>query len=123
MLRRPPRSTLFPYTTLFRSTVWSSTQVPFAVRTAVASVLSMAEEHVRVIVPEVGGGFGVKGHVYPEDILVPAVARHLRRPVKWIETRREHLLSAAPDRDQEHRARLGVRADGTIVALETEFTR
>jgi carbon-monoxide dehydrogenase large subunit len=106
-----------------RLTVWSSTQVPFAVRAAVASVLSMAEEHVRVIVPEVGGGFGVKGHVYPEDILVPAVARHLGRPVKWIETRREHLLSAAPDRDQEHRARLGLRADGTIVALETEFTR
>lgn len=104
-------------------TVWSSTQVPFAVRSAIAGVLSMAEEHVRVIVPEVGGGFGVKGHVYPEDILVPAVARHVGKPVKWIETRREHLLSSAPDRDQEHQARLGLRADGTIVALETEFTR
>ena len=58
-------------------TVWLSTQVPFAVRSAIAGVLGMAEEHVRVIAPEVGGGFGVKGHVYPEDILVPAVARHL----------------------------------------------
>jgi len=106
-----------------RLTVWSSTQVPFAVRTAVATVLGMAEEHVRVIVPEVGGGFGVKGHVYPEDILVPAVARHVRRPVKWVETRREHLLSAAADRDQQHRARVGLRTDGAIVALETEFTR
>jgi carbon-monoxide dehydrogenase large subunit len=104
-------------------TVWSSTQVPFAVRTAIATALSMAEKHVRVIVPEVGGGFGVKGHVYPEEILVPAVARHVGRPVKWIETRREHLLSAAADRDQEHQARLGLRADGIIVALETEFTR
>ena len=89
-------------------TVWLSTQVPFAVRSAIAAVLGMAEEHVRVIAPEVGGGFGVKGHVYPEDILVPAVARHLGRPVKWIETRREHFLTAAADRDQAHRARLGV---------------
>jgi len=80
-------------------TVWLSTQVPFAVRSGIAGVLGMAEEHVRVIAPEVGGGFGVKGHVYPEDILVPAVARKLGRPVKWIETRREHFLTAAADRD------------------------
>jgi carbon-monoxide dehydrogenase large subunit len=104
-------------------TVWLSTQVPFAVRSGIAEVLGMAEEHVRVIAPDVGGGFGVKGHVYPEDILVPAVARHLGRPVKWIETRREHFLAAAADRDQEHRSRLGVTRDGTIAALETEFTR
>jgi carbon-monoxide dehydrogenase large subunit len=104
-------------------TVWLSTQVPFAVRSAIAGVLGMAEEHVRVIAPEVGGGFGVKGHVYPEDILVPAVALHLGRPVKWIETRREHFMTAAADRDQAHKARLGVTRDGAIVALETEFTR
>src|SRR5688500_284488 len=104
-------------------TVWTSTQVPYAVRSAVAGVLAMSEKHVRVLAPDVGGGFGVKGHVYPEDILVPAVARHVGKPVKWIETRREHLLTSAPDRDQEHHARLGVRADGTIVALPTEFTR
>jgi carbon-monoxide dehydrogenase large subunit len=83
----------------------------------------MPEEHVRVVAPDVGGGFGVKGHVYPEDILVPMVARHLGRPVKWIETRHEHFLSAAADRDQEHHARLGVSREGTIVALETAFTR
>jgi carbon-monoxide dehydrogenase large subunit len=103
--------------------VWLSTQVPFGVRAGIAAVLGMAEEHVRVIAPEVGGGFGVKGHAYPEDILVPAVARRLGRPVKWIETRREHFLTAAADRDQAHHARLGVSRDGTIVALETEFTR
>ncbi|HUF91917.1 MAG TPA: xanthine dehydrogenase family protein molybdopterin-binding subunit [Candidatus Limnocylindria bacterium] len=112
-----------PDATGARLTVWSSTQVPYAVRTAVAGVLSMAEAHVRVIAPEVGGGFGVKGHVYPEEMLVPAAARHVRRPVKWVETRREHLLTAAADRDQRHHARLGLRTDGTIVALETEFTR
>src|SRR6266850_6004753 len=106
-----------------RLTVWASTQVPFAVRAAVAAALGLAEEQVRVIAPDVGGGFGAKGHVYPEDVLIAAVARRLRRPVKWIETRREHFLATAPDRDQRHRARLGVARDGAIAAVETEFTR
>ena len=104
-------------------TVWTSTQVPFAVRTAIAVALGLPEERVRVIVPEVGGGFGVKGHVYPEDIIVPAVARRLGRPVKWVETRHEHFLSAAADRDQAHETRIGVKDNGVIVALETSFTR
>ena len=103
--------------------VWSSTQVPFAVRSGIAAILGVAEDRVRVRTPEVGGGFGVKGHAYPEDILIPAVARKLGRPVKWVETRREHFLTAAADRDQAHRARLGLRRDGTIAALETHFTR
>ena len=104
-------------------TVWTSTQVPFGVRAAVAGVLAIPEERVRVLAPEIGGGFGVKGHVYPEDVLIPAVARHLRRPVKWVETRTEHLLTAAGDRDQEHDARIGITRDGTITAIETRFTR
>jgi len=104
-------------------TVWSSTQLPFGVRSAIALALGLAEERVRVVVPEVGGGFGVKGHVYPEELVVAAAARRLGRPVKWVESRREHLLSAAGDRDQVHQARLGLQNDGTIVALETAFTR
>ncbi|HSE03593.1 MAG TPA: xanthine dehydrogenase family protein molybdopterin-binding subunit, partial [Methylomirabilota bacterium] len=104
-------------------TVWTSTQVPFAVRSAVAPVVGLPEERIRVIVPDVGGGFGVKGHVYPEEILVPAVARRLGRPVKWSETRREHCLTAAGDRDQVHEARIGLARDGRIVAIETAFTR
>src|SRR5207247_1368006 len=104
-------------------TVWASTQVPFAVRSGIADALGLPEERIRVIVPEVGGGFGVKGHAYPEDILVPAVARRLGRPVKWTETRREHFLASAADRAQAHEARIGVKRDGTIVALETSFTR
>src|SRR5207253_80213 len=91
-----------------------------AVRPAVPAI---AEEAVRVVAPDVGGGFGIKGHVYPEDVLVPAIARRLGRPVKWVETRREHFLTASGDRDQQHRARLGLDHDGTIVALETVFTR
>ena len=104
-------------------TVWTSTQVPFGVRAAIAGILSMPEERVRVLAPEIGGGFGIKGHVYPEDVLVPAVARYLKRPVKWVETRSEHLLTAAADRDQHHDARIGLKADGTIAAIETHFTR
>jgi carbon-monoxide dehydrogenase large subunit len=104
-------------------TVWTSTQVPFAVRSAIAPVLALPEERIRVIVPDVGGGFGVKGHVYPEEILVPAVARRLNRPVKWTETRSEHLLTAAADRDQVHEARIAVARDGRLVAIETAFTR
>src|SRR5262245_435010 len=104
-------------------TVWVSTQVPYAVRGAVATALGLNETRVRIIAPDVGGGFGVKGHVYPEDVLVPAAARRLGRAVKWVETRREHLLTAAPDRDQVHAARLGLARDGRLVALETTFTR
>jgi len=104
-------------------TVWTSTQVPFAVRTGIAPVVGLQEERIRVIVPDVGGGFGVKGHVYPEEILVPVVARRLGRPVKWAETRSEHCLTAAGDRDQVHEARIGLARDGRIVAIDTAFTR
>jgi carbon-monoxide dehydrogenase large subunit len=104
-------------------TVWTSTQVPFHVRAALAEILGIGEERVRVVAPDVGGGFGVKGHVYPEEILVSAAARRLGRPVKWVETRVEHFVAAAADRDQEHRARLGVDRQGAIVGIETTFTR
>jgi carbon-monoxide dehydrogenase large subunit len=104
-------------------TVWTSTQVPFAVRSGIAPVVGLPEERVRVLVPDVGGGFGVKGHVYPEEILVAAVARRLGRPVKWTETRTEHCLTAAGDRDQVHEASIGVERDGRIVGIETQFTR
>ncbi len=104
-------------------TVWTSTQVPFAVRSGIAPVVGLQEERIRVIVPDVGGGFGVKGHVYPEEILVPVVARRLGRPVKWAETRSEHCLTAAGDRDQVHEARIGLGRDGRIVAIDTAFTR
>jgi len=104
-------------------TVWTSTQVPYAVRGALAPVLGLSDARIRVIAPDVGGGFGGKGHVYPEELVVAAAAQHLLRPVKWVETRREHLLVSSADRDQHHRARLGVRQDGTIVGLETTFAR
>jgi len=104
-------------------TVWSSTQVPYAVRAAIATALDVPEGRVRVLVPDVGGGFGAKGHAYPEEVLIPAAARRLGRPVKWVETRREHLLTVAPDRAQRHAARLALGRDGAIRAIETTFSR
>jgi aerobic carbon-monoxide dehydrogenase large subunit len=101
--------------------LWSSTQNPYRLRDAVAGVLGLAVEDVRVMVPDVGGAFGPKGSVYPEEILVAAAALRLGRPVKWVESRREHLLSTGHDRDQTHEIRVGFRRDGTIVAVDSAF--
>lgn len=102
-------------------TLWSSTQSPYRVREAVARVLGLPAEAVRVRVPHVGGGFGPKGSVFPEEILAAALARRLQRPVRWVETRREHLAATGHDRAHIHEARLGLGRDGTIVALEDSF--
>jgi carbon-monoxide dehydrogenase large subunit len=76
---------------------------------------------VRVLSPDVGGGFGPKGAIYPEEILVAAAAHRLRRPVKWVESRRESFLAMGHDREQEHEIRIGFRRDGTIVAIDGAF--
>jgi carbon-monoxide dehydrogenase large subunit len=101
--------------------VWSSTQNPYLVRDAVAGALGLPAERVRVLVPDVGGAFGPKGAVYPEELLVPAVACRLGRPVKWVETRREHFVATGHDREQVHDVRIGFRKDGTIVAVDDQF--
>ena len=101
--------------------VWSSAQNPYKVRDAVSAVLGLPAERVRVLVPDVGGAFGVKGNAYPEEILVAAAALRLGRPVKWVESRREHFLATGHDREQLHTARLGLDRDGRIVALDDAF--
>jgi aerobic carbon-monoxide dehydrogenase large subunit len=101
--------------------VATSTQNPYQLRDAVASVLGLPAEQVRILVPDVGGGFGPKEPAYPEDILVAAVALKLKRPVKWIESRREHLMSTGHDREQEHDVTMGFAADGRIVGLTDSF--
>ena len=104
-----------------RLTVWSSTQVPHSVRRQVASQLGLAEEGVRVVAPHVGGGFGPKVLVYPEEVLVPYLALELQRPVQWIEDRREHFISTAHARDQVHYVEVGFDREGRIVALRDRF--
>ena len=103
-------------------TVWSSTQVVHWVRREVAAALGMPEERVRCIAPDVGGGFGGKGHVYPEDVLIPCLARRLGRPVKWVEDRHEHMLNAAHSRDNVYDVEIGFDNDGRILSVKTDFT-
>src|SRR6185312_14165853 len=104
------------------TTIWSSTQVVHWVRREAAHVLGLPEARVRCVALDVGGGFGVKGHVYPEDLLIPFLARRLGRPVRWIEDRHEHLLCSAHSRDQVHEVAVGFDGDGRILALRDEFT-
>ncbi len=101
--------------------VYSSTQTTYLIREAIAAVLDIPVEAIRVIAPDVGGAFGAKAQVFPEEILVPLLARRLGRPVKWVETRREHFLATCHDREQEHDIRVGFRRDGTIAAVENNF--
>ena len=98
-------------------TVWSSTQVVHWVRREVASRLGLPEARVRCVAPEVGGGFGVKGHVYPEDVLIAYIARRLERPTRWLEDRHEHILNAAHARDDRHEVEVAFDEDGRILAI------
>jgi aerobic carbon-monoxide dehydrogenase large subunit len=100
-----------------RLTVRLSSQMPTAVRNGVAEALRMAPEKVRVVVGDVGGGFGMKTGTYPEDVAVAYAARALRRPVKWRAERSEELLAATHGRDVRTRAELALDADGRALAL------
>ena len=102
-------------------TVWSTTQAPQILRRMLARYLGLPEHAVRVVTQDIGGGFGPKAIVYSEDILVPLLARTLGRPVRFIETRREHLLAVTQERDQWHDVELGLTRDGRIVALRDAF--
>jgi aerobic carbon-monoxide dehydrogenase large subunit len=102
-------------------TIWSATQVVHWVRREAAVVLRLPEARVRCLALDVGGGFGGKGHVYPEDLLIPFIARQLRRPVQWIEDRREHLICSCHSRDQIHDVEIAFDASGRILGLRDRF--
>jgi len=103
-------------------TVWASTQMPHVLRAEIAKSLGLAEHAVRVIATDVGGGFGLKAHVFPEELLVPALARSLGRPVEWIEDRREHLAASLHAKDEIVRAELALARDGTMLGLRAHVT-
>jgi carbon-monoxide dehydrogenase large subunit len=103
-------------------TVWLSAQNPHSVHEAIVRVLGIDDSDLNVIVPEVGGGFGLKGHVYPEDILIPWLALKLGRPVQWIEDRLEHLSCSNHSRDQSVRMRVGLTTDGRVLGIEAQVT-
>jgi carbon-monoxide dehydrogenase large subunit len=101
-------------------TVWSSTQWPHTLRDVLRDALGLPEHRIRVVAPDVGGGFGVKQEIYPEELVLPLLAMRLGRPVKWVETRREHLTAAAHAREQWHDIELAARRDGTLLAMRAE---
>jgi carbon-monoxide dehydrogenase large subunit len=98
-------------------TVWSSTQMSHELAHTVAHMLGMDESRVRVIAPDVGGAFGAKYLVYPEEIAVPAAAAQLGRPVKWVEDRREHFLAAIQERDEFWSLEIAFDADARILGI------
>lgn len=101
--------------------VWSSTQMPHIVRSYVAEMIGIGENQLRVIAPEVGGGFGAKSNVYREEALIPYLARKLGRPVKWIEKRREHLATLTHGRGQVAYVEAAVKRDGTILGIKARL--
>src|SRR5437870_9265433 len=98
-------------------TLWSSTQVPGLLRDVLAELLEVPAHRLRVVAPDVGGGFGVKSALYPEEVTVCALARLLGRPVQWVGDRREDLLASTQAWDEVIEARLGLGADGALEAL------
>jgi carbon-monoxide dehydrogenase large subunit len=103
-------------------TVRTSTQVPHLMRKQLAESLRLDESSIRAIASDVGGGFGLKLGIYPEDVLACLHAMALRRPVKWIEDRLEHFRATTHGREATHDYRIGARADGRIVVMTDTYT-
>jgi carbon-monoxide dehydrogenase large subunit len=99
-------------------TIWSSTQTPHFMKHHVADMLGIPEHNVRVIAPDVGGGFGSKLNILPEDFIVPLMAVITGRPVKWIESRQENMMNTVHGRDMVHYMEIAAKKDGTIVGLK-----
>jgi carbon-monoxide dehydrogenase large subunit len=103
-------------------TVWTTTQAPHGFRNELAGLLKMPQNMIRVIAPEVGGGFGVKFNVYPEDAVLAVLARVHRIPVRWVETRLEHMMATTQGRAQVTDIEAAVEDDGTVTALRMHVT-
>jgi CO/xanthine dehydrogenase Mo-binding subunit len=101
--------------------IYGAAKVPHYNRQALSRMLGIPLPQIHLHEGHVGGGFGIRGELYPEDVLVAAAAIRLGRPVKWIEDRREHLVGANHSRDQVHRIRAAVRSDGFVEAIDDEF--
>jgi carbon-monoxide dehydrogenase large subunit len=99
-------------------TLWSGTQVPHLARHGLAGILGLAENRVRVVATDVGGGFGMKAILYPEDVVLCLLAMRLQRPVKWVEQRREGFLAAAHARDHHYAVRAGFDGAGRLLAMD-----
>jgi aerobic carbon-monoxide dehydrogenase large subunit len=98
-------------------TTWNGTQVVHFVQQGLVAALGLPANKIRVIAPDVGGGFGTKATGYPEDLLIPAAAIACRRPVKWIEDRREHMVASAHARHQVHDIEIGATREGQMLVV------
>jgi aerobic carbon-monoxide dehydrogenase large subunit len=98
-------------------TLYSGNQSPHIARTILSMMLPITERHIRVVVPDIGGGFGAKSHIYPEEILVCWLAMRLGRPVRWIEDRAEHMVSTGHSRQETIDLEVAVSDDGCIKAV------
>jgi CO/xanthine dehydrogenase Mo-binding subunit len=105
-----------------RLTVWMSTQVPHMMQAVLADLFDVPEHHVRVIAPDVGGSFGIKIHVYQDDLAACALAIALGRPVKWVAGRRESFLSDIHAREQTIDVEVGAGADGVLTGMRARIT-
>jgi aerobic carbon-monoxide dehydrogenase large subunit len=101
--------------------MWGMTKVPHWNRGVIAEHVGLPEHSVHFLPTDVGGAFGVRGELYPEDFLVALLALRTRRPVRWIEDRREHLMAANHSREQQHEIAVAVRRDGTILGIHDRF--
>ncbi|SLN70674.1 xanthine dehydrogenase family protein molybdopterin-binding subunit [Roseisalinus antarcticus] len=102
-------------------TMMGAAKVPHYNRGAIATMLGLPTDKVQLSEQHVGGGFGIRGELYPEDVLVCHAARVLGRPIRWIEDRKEHLLAANHSRDQAYRLRAAVDPEGVILGLDAAF--
>jgi len=101
--------------------LWSTAQIPYVVAQRVADALRVPADAVRVTAPDVGGGFGCKGPVYPEEVIAAVLARRLGRPIRWTETRGESFVGTTHASGQVHEATLALRRDGSFLALVDDF--
>ena len=101
--------------------LYGAAKVPHRIRELLSLMLKRPPSSIHVHEGHTGGGFGIRGELYPEDVLVCVAAMRLRRPVKWIEDRREHLITANHSRQQLHRIRAGVDRDGRILVIDDEY--
>jgi carbon-monoxide dehydrogenase large subunit len=102
--------------------VYASTQTPHTVRVALGEILDIEERRIRVVAPDVGGGFGPKARLYPEEIILAALALELDHPVRWVEDRSEHLLTSAHTRDHHYTVTAYADRQGRILGVDTEIT-
>src|SRR5882724_10164175 len=103
-------------------TIWDTTQAPVFVRNGLAGILGLNERKVRVIAPNIGGGFGPKIMMfYPEEVLLPWISMKLNRPIKWIEDRLEHFFATTHERGQIHDAEMALTRDGKILGVKDVF--